>query len=58
MNDGWSWWGWPAGRVGQQEAVPDHLRLPDVQGLTNLVWVWNVKDVSMGSIGEYWPGSS
>nr|BFE82443.1 hypothetical protein GCM10020093_050440 [Planobispora longispora] len=28
------------------------------QGLTNLVWVWNVKDLNMGAIGEYWPGAA
>ena len=58
MNDGWSWWGGRPGANGSRrlyQLVHDYLT---GQGLTNLVWVWNVKDVAMGSAGDYWPGAS
>jgi mannan endo-1,4-beta-mannosidase len=58
MNEGWSWWGGRPGANGSRrlfQIVHDHLA---GQGLTNLVWVWNVKDTGMGSIGDYWPGAS
>lgn len=58
MNEGWSWWGGRPGANGSRkrfQIVHDHYL---AQGLTNLVWVWNVKDTNMGSIGDYWPGAS
>lgn len=58
MNEGWSWWGGRRGANGSRrlyQITYDHLTS---QGLNNLVWVWNVKDVNMGSIGTYWPGAS
>jgi mannan endo-1,4-beta-mannosidase len=58
MNEGWSWWGGRPGSNGSRrlhQITYEHLT---AQGLTNLVWVWNVKDVNMGSIADYWPGSS
>ncbi|MET7400255.1 glycosyl hydrolase [Dactylosporangium sp. NPDC005572] len=58
MNEGWSWWGGRPGANGSRklfQITRDHLT---AQGLSNLVWVWNVKDVNMGSIGDYWPGAS
>ncbi|WP_426503592.1 lectin [Dactylosporangium sp. McL0621] len=58
MNEGWSWWGGRPGANGSRrlfQIVHDYYT---AQGLSNLVWVWNVKDVSMGSIGDYWPGAS
>ncbi|MEV0829924.1 glycosyl hydrolase [Nonomuraea rubra] len=58
MNDGWSWWGGRPGASGSRKLYQITYDYLTSQGLTNLVWVWNVKDVSMGSIGEYWPGSS
>ncbi|UBU18344.1 glycosyl hydrolase [Nonomuraea gerenzanensis] len=58
MNDGWSWWGGRPGANGSRKLYQITYDYYTSQGLTNLVWVWNVKDVSMGSIGEYWPGSS
>jgi len=59
MNEGWSWWGGRPGADGSRklyQIVHDHLT--KTQSLTNLVWVWNVKDVNMGSISQYWPGAS
>ena len=56
MNEGWSWWGGRPGSSGSRrlyEITYDYL--VGVKGLTNLVWVWNVKDVAMGSIGQYFP---
>ncbi|WP_020522221.1 glycosyl hydrolase [Catelliglobosispora koreensis] len=59
MNDGWSWWGGRPGPNGSRRLYQiAYEHLTNTHGLTNLVWVWNVKDVSMGSIGEYWPGAS
>jgi mannan endo-1,4-beta-mannosidase len=58
MNDGWSWWGGRPGANGSRKLYQiEHDYLAGL-GLTNLVWVWNVKDVSMGSIADYWPGAS
>jgi mannan endo-1,4-beta-mannosidase len=56
MNEGWSWWGGRPGSTGSRrlyEITYDYL--VGVKSLTNLVWVWNVKDVAMGSIGQYFP---
>ncbi len=59
MNEGWSWWGGRPGANGSRRLYQiTHDYLTGTQGLTNLVWVWNVKDVNMGSIADYWPGSS
>jgi len=59
MNEGWSWWGGRPGANGSRKLYQiTHDYLAGAQGLTNLVWVWNVKDVNMGGIGSYWPGGS
>jgi mannan endo-1,4-beta-mannosidase len=56
MNEGWSWWGGRGAQTRQlYQLTHDYLA---GQGLTNLIWVWNVKDVDMGGIGGYWPGAS
>ncbi|MFI5909916.1 lectin [Dactylosporangium sp. NPDC051541] len=58
MNEGWSWWGGRPGANGSRrlfQIVHDYYA---GQGLSNLVWVWNVKDVNMGAIADYWPGAS
>ncbi|GIH94775.1 glycosyl hydrolase [Planobispora siamensis] len=58
MNDGWSWWGGRPGANGSRRLYQITYDYFTAQGLANLVWVWNVKDLNMGSIGEYWPGAS
>ncbi|MDI1461234.1 glycosyl hydrolase [Catellatospora sp. KI3] len=58
MNEGWSWWGGRPGANGSRRLYQITYDYFTGQGLNNLVWVWNVKDVNMGSIGDYWPGAS
>jgi mannan endo-1,4-beta-mannosidase len=59
MNEGWSWWGGRPGANGSRRLYQiTYDYLVGTQGLTNLVWTWNIKDLNMGSIGEYWPGPS
>jgi mannan endo-1,4-beta-mannosidase len=59
MNEGWSWWGGRPGANGSRRLYQiTYDYLTTTHGLNNLVWVWNVKDVNMGSIGDYWPGAS
>ncbi|WP_433606691.1 lectin [Dactylosporangium sp. CA-139114] len=58
MNEGWSWWGGRPGANGSRKLFQIVHDYYVGQGLSNLVWVWNVKDVNMGSIGDYWPGAS
>lgn len=56
MNEGWSWWGGRGAQTRQlYQLTHDYL---SGQGLTNLIWVWNVKDVDMAGIGGYWPGAA
>jgi mannan endo-1,4-beta-mannosidase len=55
INDGWSWWGGrpgPEGSAALYRITHEHL---DQQGLTNLVWNWNVKDSSITGLRDYWP---
>jgi mannan endo-1,4-beta-mannosidase len=59
MNDGWSWWGGRPGASGSRrlyEITYDYL--VNVKGLNNMVWVWNVKDLNMGSAGQYVPAAN
>lgn len=59
MNDGWSWWGGRAGSEGSRKLYQNtHHYMTHIVGLTNLVWVWCVKDMNMDSIGDYWPGAN
>ncbi|MFC1435682.1 glycosyl hydrolase [Streptacidiphilus sp. N1-3] len=60
MNEGWAWWGGrpgPNGSAKLYQITHDYL---EAQGLTNIIWVWNVKDVSGGasSVAGYYPGDS
>ena len=44
MNEGWAWWGGRSGANGSArlyQITHDYLLS---KGLTNLIWVWNVKD--------------
>lgn len=61
MNQGWSWWGGRPGVNGSRklyQITRDYLVA--TKGLTNLVWVWNLKDLSggEGQTGNYWPGAA
>lgn len=59
MNEGWSWWGGHPGSGGSAKLYQiTHDYLAGTKGLTNLIWVWNVKDLDAGSIASYYPGSS
>jgi mannan endo-1,4-beta-mannosidase len=59
MNEGWSWWGGRPGANGSRKLYQIvHDYLVGTQGITSMVWSWNVKDTDMGSIGDYWPGAS
>ena len=56
LNDGWAWWGGRPGPSGSSKLfrmMHDHLA---GKGLTNLVWVWSVKDVAAEAFAEYYPG--
>jgi mannan endo-1,4-beta-mannosidase len=56
LNDARRWWGGRPGPDGSRrlyQVTHDHLA---AQGLTNLVWVWNVRDVDDARFVEYYPG--
>ncbi|NYF55043.1 glycoside hydrolase family 26 protein [Micromonospora purpureochromogenes] len=58
MNDSWAWWGGRPGPDGSRrlyQLMHDHLVRR--QGLTNLVWVWNVADKQLDQIDSYYPGA-
>ncbi|GAB2670205.1 hypothetical protein GCM10027271_32990 [Saccharopolyspora gloriosae] len=55
INDGWSWWGGrpgPDGSAALYRITHEHLT---GQGLTSLVWNWNVKDSDISDLGAYLP---
>ncbi|WP_432824555.1 glycosyl hydrolase [Dactylosporangium sp. CA-092794] len=61
MNEGWSWWGGRPGPNGSRKLYQiTHDYLAGTKGLSNLVWVWNLKDIAGGEshVGDYWPGAS
>jgi mannan endo-1,4-beta-mannosidase len=60
MNEGWSWWGGRPGANGSRRLYQITKDYYDALGLTNLVWVWNVKDIAGGAahLADYWPGAS
>jgi mannan endo-1,4-beta-mannosidase len=60
MNEGWSWWGGRPGANGSRRLYQITKDYYDSLGLTNLVWVWNVKDITGGAahLADYWPGAS
>ncbi|RII95336.1 glycosyl hydrolase [Clavibacter michiganensis] len=58
MNETWNWWG---GRPGANGGVKIYQQMKDYfdsQGLTNLIWVWNVQDNPQGGWANYYPGAS
>jgi hypothetical protein len=55
INDGWSWWGGTPNTAALWRLTYDYL--VNAQGLTNLIWVWSVKDSgSTSNLGTYYPG--
>ena len=59
MNDGWSWWGGRPGAAGSAKLYQlSHDYLVGTKGLTNLIWVWNLKDTDASGYSSYYPGSS
>lgn len=59
MNDGWSWWGGRPGASGSRKLYQlTYDYLVNTRGINNLIWVWNVKDVGMDRLADYWPGAN
>lgn len=57
INDGWSWWGGNPDSAKLWQLTHDYL--VNTKGLTNLVWVWSVKDTgSTSSLSTYYPGDN
>jgi mannan endo-1,4-beta-mannosidase len=58
MNQGSFWWGGRPGPGGTMRLYQiTHDRLMKYHGLSNLIWVWDVQDLSR-DIAEYNPGPS
>jgi beta-mannanase len=58
MNQGAFWWGGRTGPNGSRrlyQITRDYMQ--NVKGLTNLIWVWDVQDLST-NYGDYNPGSN
>ncbi|WP_333769398.1 extracellular catalytic domain type 1 short-chain-length polyhydroxyalkanoate depolymerase [Streptomyces sp. IBSBF 2435] len=62
MNEGWAWWGGRSGANGSArlfQITHDYLVS---KGLTNIIWVWNVKDTDQnggsGGVSGFYPGDS
>lgn len=56
INDGWSWWGGTQFTAALWRITHDYL--VNTKGLTNLIWVWSVKDSgSTANLGTYYPGN-
>jgi mannan endo-1,4-beta-mannosidase len=57
MNETWNWWGARSGANGGAKIYQQMKDYFDSQGLTNLIWVWNVQDNPAGGWSGYYPGS-
>jgi mannan endo-1,4-beta-mannosidase len=55
INDAWSWWGGTADSAKLFQITHDYLA--GTKGLTNLIWVWSVKDDSTSTLSTYYPGN-
>jgi len=59
MSEGWAWWGGRSGADGSARLyriTHDYLLS---RGLTNLIWVWNVKDNgNSSSVAGFYPGDA
>jgi mannan endo-1,4-beta-mannosidase len=58
MNETWNWWGGRPGVNGSSKIFQQMKDYFDAQGLTNLIWVWNVQDNPNANWSSYYPGSS
>jgi mannan endo-1,4-beta-mannosidase len=58
MNDGWAWWGGRPGASGSQKLYRMAHDYLTGKGLTNLVWVWSIKDVNTSAFADYYPGDA
>ncbi|WP_035857986.1 glycosyl hydrolase [Cryptosporangium arvum] len=58
MNEAWNWWGHRPGANGSAKLFQQMRDYFTSQGLTNLIWVWNVQDNPAGGWASYYPGSS
>ncbi|MFG6278491.1 glycosyl hydrolase [Microbacterium sp. 5K110] len=58
MNETWNWWGGRPGVNGSAKIYQQMKDYFDAQGLTNLIWVWNVQDNPNANWSSYYPGSS
>ncbi|GIF39084.1 glycosyl hydrolase [Actinoplanes xinjiangensis] len=57
MNETWNWWGGRPGANGGAKIYQQMRDYFDSQGLTNLIWVWNVQDNPAGGWSGYYPGA-
>lgn len=58
MNETWNWWGHRSGANGSMKLYQQMHDYFVSQGLTNLIWVWNVQDNPAGGWANFYPGSS
>ncbi|BBH71773.1 hypothetical protein ACTI_84580 [Actinoplanes sp. OR16] len=58
MNETWNWWGGRSGANGGAKIYQQMKDYFDSQGLTNLIWVWNVQDNPAGGWSSYYPGAA
>jgi mannan endo-1,4-beta-mannosidase len=58
MNETWNWWGGRSGANGGAKIYQQMRDYFDSQGLTNLIWVWNVQDNPAGGWAGYYPGAN
>jgi mannan endo-1,4-beta-mannosidase len=58
MNETWNWWGGRPGANGGAKIYQQMKDYFDSQGLTNLIWVWNVQDNPNANWSQYYPGSN
>lgn len=57
MNQGSFWWGGRTGANGTKKLYQlTHDYMKNVKGLNNLIWVWDVQDLST-NFGDYNPGN-
>lgn len=62
MNESWAWWGGRSGANGSAKLFQITHDYLVSKGLTNIVWVWNIKDTDQnggsGGVSGFYPGDS